>query len=191
MSSIPVLRRNPTRRSPSNISLKPSAALEKFSRSARGRTYLSQQCARPHVEKWASRGNLGTMRQCDPRHLLVVPLRGIILSQQIYIFHGHVDLIEVFERTSDDSWDTVFEGHDIRRAALEHRHIWRSHGHHDRKQKKEQGTDQHHRCGDPGICRDLSFSLRTKAYLPPPTGTHQMSQRRPRPPFSFRNLVPW
>ncbi len=32
-------------------------------------------------------------------------------------------LIEVFERTAEDTRDTVLDGHDIGRAALEHRHI--------------------------------------------------------------------
>jgi hypothetical protein len=84
-------------------------------------TYLSQQCPRQYVDEGASEDNLGRMRLCDPQHLLVVRLRSIDLFS--HNFNGHVYFIEDLERTSDNSCDTVLDGHDIGRTALEHGHI--------------------------------------------------------------------
>jgi hypothetical protein len=61
------------------------------------------------------------MRRCDQRHQVVARLRSINLFPQN--FNGHVSLIEDLERTSEGSCDTVLDGHDIRRTALEHGHI--------------------------------------------------------------------
>lgn len=37
-----------------------------------------------------------------------------------------MDLIKVSERTSENTLDAVRDGHNICRATLEHRHIWRN-----------------------------------------------------------------
>jgi hypothetical protein len=70
--------------------------------------------------------------------------------------------IEDLERTSDDSCDTVLDGHDIGRTTLEHGHIWRSLGHRGQEAEMEPWAHQHRCRRGPWQCRDLSFSLRMK-----------------------------